>query len=109
MPNADRDWNAEFNGDSAPQRRRSLSVKHVDSEYKERTYEEGVDELSLIDDVEGFASKEESVISWKEEDDNLLKTLFVDRQCSLSVIASVFEKDESDIKNRLIELNYIQN
>lgn len=108
LPNADRDWDAEFIGDSAHKRKRSSSVKHVESEYKERTYEEGADELSLIDDVEGFASKEESVISWKEEDDILLKTLFVDRRCSLSVIASVFAKNESDIKKRLIELNLIQ-
>ena len=108
MPNADRDWNAEFNGELAYKKKRSTSANHVEIEYNERNFEEGADELSLIDDVEGFASKEKSVISWNKEDDNLLRTLFIDRQCSLSVIASVFDKDESDIKKRLIELNLIQ-
>ena len=64
--------------------------------------------MSLIDDVEGIILDDETVISWKEEDDDLLKTLFVNRGCALSVIASVFNKEESAIKNRLIDLNLIQ-
>lgn len=108
LPNADRDWDVEFNGELANNKKRSSSAKQVDIEYKEKSFEEGTDELSLIDDVEGIVLDEEKVISWKEEDDNLLKTLFVDRGCSLSVIASVFDKDESAIKNRLINLNLIQ-
>jgi len=108
LPNADRDWNAEFNGELAYKKKRSSSTKHADIEYKERNFEEGVDDLSLIDDVEGITLDDETVVSWKEEDDDLLKTLFVNRGCALSVIASVFNKEESAIKNRLIDLNLIQ-
>lgn len=108
LPNAERDWDAEFNGELAYKKKRSSSTKHADIEYKERNFEEGVDDLSLIDDVEGIILDDETVISWKEEDDDLLKTLFVNRGCALSVIASVFNKEESAIKNRLIDLNLIQ-
>lgn len=108
LPNAERDWDAEFNGELAYKKKRSSSTKHADIEYKERNFEEGVDDLSLIDDVEGIILDDETVISWKEEDDDLLKTLFVNRGCALSVIASVFNKEESAIKNRLIYLNLIQ-
>ena len=108
LPNAERDWDAEFNGELAYKKKRSSSTKHADIEYKERNFEEGVDDLSLIDDVEGITLDDETVVSWKEEDDDLLKTLFVNRGCALSVIASVFNKEESAIKNRLIDLNLIQ-
>ena len=108
LPNADRDWDTEFNGKLSHKRRHSSSAKHIDREYIKRNYEEGADDLLLIDDVEGISSKGETVISWKEEDDDLLRTLFIDRRCSLSVIASVFDKEESAIKKRLIELNLIQ-
>ena len=42
---------------------------------------------------------------WKEEDDLLLKTLYVERKCSLDIIATVFNKDESLIKERVAALN----
>jgi hypothetical protein len=41
----------------------------------------------------------------KEADDALLKTLYIDRQYSISIISTVFNKEEQSIKERLIELN----
>ena len=42
---------------------------------------------------------------WKEEDDLLLKTLYVERKCSIDIIAKVFNKEEELINERLKELN----
>ena len=44
----------------------------------------------------------------KEADDALLKTLYIDRQCSISIISTVFNKKEQSIKERLIELNLLE-
>lgn len=108
LPNADRDWQTEFEGVSSPRKKHSQSAKHVDIEYKERTFDEGSDDLQLIDEVQGQFPEEVNIATWKEEDDNLLKTLYIERQCSLNVIASVFNKDDAAIRERLNELNLIQ-
>ncbi len=108
LPNADRDWNVEFEGDCTPKKKRLSSKARVEPDTKERSFEEGVDELLLIDDVVQNHSTEEIKDVWTEKDDNLLNTLFVERHCPLNVIASVFEKEESAIKTRLNELNLIQ-
>ena len=108
LPNADRNWEAEFVGETIRRKRNSSSTKHVDIEYKERNFEEGTDDLLLIDDVAGFTPEEVKGYVWKEEDDMLLKTLYIDRQCSLNVITSVFNLDESLIRERLIKLKLVQ-
>lgn len=107
LPNADRDWATEFEGISTSRRKRSSLYKNVEVESKERNFDEGTDDLYLIEDIEGISTPNEFVCSWSEEDDSLLTTLYVDRKCSLTVIASVFNKDECAIKNRLVELNLI--
>ena len=108
LPNADRNWEAEFVGETIHRKRSSSSTKHVNIEYKERNFEEGTDDLLLIDDVAGFTPEEVKGYVWKEEDDMLLKTLYIDRQCSLNVITSVFNLDESLIRERLIKLKLVQ-
>jgi superfamily II DNA or RNA helicase len=108
LPNADRDWETEFKGKSIPKKKHVQSTKYDGVELRERNYDEGSDELCLIDDVDGNVNKEALKPLWKEEDDVLLKTLFIERQRSLSVIAAVFDKDETAIRERLIELKLIQ-
>ena len=104
LPNADRDWLYEFEGDYTPRKKRSSSATTQEKEYKERNFEEGADDLCLIVDVHDAASSEEVGYVWKDEDDILLRTLYVHRNCSLSIIASVFMKDEEIVCNRLKEL-----
>lgn len=104
LPNANRDWFYEFEGDYTTRKKRSSSMNPIEKEYKEQNFEEGADDLCLIDDVKGKISDEKYSITWSEEDDSLLRTLFVDRMCSISVIASVFSKDEDVVCNRLKEL-----
>lgn len=108
LPNADRDWEAEFVGKATPKKKSVHSTKHVDVEYKEKNYTEGTDDLCLIEDVDGNVSGEEEKPIWTDEDDMLLKILFIEKECSLSVIASVFDKSEATIRERLIELKLIQ-
>lgn len=104
LPNADRDWFYEFEGDYTPRKKRSSSASPIEKELKERNFDEGADDLCLIDDVGECPLKEESRIAWSDDDDILLRTLFVDRKCPINVIASVFVKDEDVVCNRLKEL-----
>ncbi len=108
LPNADRDWNVEFEGVNTTRKKKVSSDHLVDTTSKERNYEEGSDDLCLIDNVEGIAPKIEGGYIWTTEDDNLLRTLYVERFCTLNIIASVFGKDESSIEKRIVELNLIQ-
>ena len=108
LPNAERDWEVEFEGISTIRKKRILQGKVV-TESKERKFEEGTDDLYLIDDVEGYEAQVNIIkYDWKEEDDILLKTLYIDRKCSITVISSVFNKDESLITERLSELNLLE-
>ena len=104
LPNADRDWLYEFEGDYTPRKKRSSSSAPQEREYKGRNFEEGADDLCLILDLNGGTSSEEIGYVWKEEDDALLRTLYVSRRCSISIIASVFAEDEDVVCNRLKEL-----
>lgn len=106
LPDADRDWNVEFEGTSTHRKKSVSLTNRVDTMKNERNFEEGNDELYLIDDVEGM-SKGENEDGWGILDDELLKTLFVEKQCSLSVIASVFNKKEDYIKEKLMRLNLL--
>ena len=62
----------------------------------------------MIDDIENNNVIETPKEEWKEADDALLKTLYIDRQCSISIISTVFNKEEQSIKERLIELNLLE-
>jgi superfamily II DNA or RNA helicase len=108
LPNADRDWNIEFEGVSITRKKRESGSKNIEVEYKERSFDEGADELCLIDDIENNNVIETPKEEWKEADDALLKTLYIDRQCSISIISTVFNKEEQSIKERLIELNLLE-
>ena len=106
LPNSDRDWPTEFEGEHLPRRKRMVVGEQALKEYKEKSFDEGTDDLCLIDD--GDESKEKKTLFWKEEDDALLKTLFVGKQCSLDVLASVFHVEEALVKERLVEMRLIQ-
>lgn len=107
LPNADRDWNVEFEGRHTPKKRR-VSANRVDTDSKERNFDEGSDDLCLIEDVEGFTQKTGRKYVWTSEDDNLLRILYVERRCPINIIASVFGKDEDSINERISDLNLIQ-
>lgn len=110
LPDADRFWEKEFVGELAAKRIKKTSVVRNAPGTIERSFEEGVDELCLIEDIKEnpIVEAESERFKWLDKDDELLKTLYIERQCPIEVIAVVFKQDESAIKNRIQELNLIQ-
>ena len=103
LPDADRDWNAEFIGDDNISRKKiSTSILKASFDPVERSYEEGHDSLQLIEDI--HSTVDVMSPSWSEDDDVLIKTLFVDRCCPISIIASVFNREEAEVLTRIEEL-----
>ncbi len=103
LPDSDQTWEEYFVGDpSLASSRKRVGSTHVVLP-KERPFDEGDDDMCLIDGV-----VEESKPTWTEDDDVLLKTLFLERMCPESVIAMVFHKEESEIKERINVLNLLK-
>ena len=110
LPNEDRPWEEYFVG--SPDKESSSSGRSMDTGMKspvERDYSEGTDELCLVQGVEKHQVAEESVpqVQWADTDDALLRTLYVDRGCAISIVASVFKMSESDIEGRLKTLGLL--
>ncbi len=108
LPDSERSWEEEFVGEPKQRKRRNLQNTTREYVLNERSYDEGSEELGLIEDVLGAndhtANRLEPVV-WKDEDDCLLKTLYVERNCPVELIATVFHLDESFIEKRLKELD----
>lgn len=107
LPNADRDWIVEFEGTAMPPKRRSSSTKSSDNNVIDKSFNEGTDDLYLIDEIKRNDIDEPPKYIWTAEDDNLLKTLYISRHCPPSVISTVFNLDESIISERLKELEIV--
>lgn len=107
LPDADRVWETEFVGELEPKRKRSTSVGGNSPTIVERSFEEGSDELCLIEDIQenSVVETDTNGFKWLDKDDELLKTLYIERQCPIDVIAIVFKCDESIIRSHLQELN----
>jgi hypothetical protein len=107
LPDADRVWETEFVGELEPKRKRRSSVGGNSPTLVERSFDEGSDELCLIEDIQENSVVETDTkgFKWLDKDDELLRNLYVDRQCPIEVIAIVFKCDESIIRSHLHELN----
>lgn len=112
LPNSDRDWEEEFSGTAqSPKRKSSIHNIEKEIEYTEKTFDEGSDELLLIEDLNGPSTpsvSESPIPQWDAADDDLLKVLYVDRKCPICLIATVFRKEESLISDRISMLNLQQ-
>lgn len=107
LPDSDRQWEEEFIGEPKQRKKRTSSSITRESVPNERSFSEGVEELGLIEDVDIPQKSDDIEVSesiWKEEDDTLLKTLYIERNCPLDLIASVFHLDVSHISKRLNDL-----
>ena len=95
LPNAERNWIESFEGGAnvkmLNKRRACKNVEGV----LERNFSEGNDEMFLIEDVEVKKPL------WSEKDDELLRTLYKERQCSIEVLVAVFNKVDSEIRQRI--------
>ena len=101
LPNAKRDWYSSFKGEM-PKTQTIQNIErssYADSTVIERNYEEGSEELCLIEDFDQILLTQESV--WEERDDKLLSVLYLEKKCSLEVLASVFCKNIEEIESRV--------
>lgn len=109
LPDADRAWETEFEGETQQRKRRTTNTERRASANGERRFEEGADELSLIEDIENKGSigcsKNAPQEVWTDSDNDLLRMLYVDRKCPIEVISSVFRKDKKIIESQIIKLN----
>lgn len=106
LPDSDRDWETEFQGVPKSRKKKQTSEDRVDSSLNEKTFEEGSDELVLIESVDSYNVNqiEQQKFVWSTKDDNLLETLFKERNCPISLIASVFNLEDEIIISRIKEL-----
>ena len=94
-PDADQDWEKYFEGEiSSPSNSGSSGGSTTQlANTPEPSFEEGNDEMCLI------VSKDEVV--WSEHDNELLKTLYFDKHCSVAVLAAVFKRSEQELEERI--------
>ncbi len=110
LPDSDRTWELEFEGEPRQTRKTGMVIQSRVPSSRERTFEEGTEELGLIEEVKTYTMPNEpepAVFKWKEDDDKLLRTLFLERNCSVEIIATVFNLDESEIQERIDNLNLL--
>lgn len=105
LPDSDRDWEFFFKGESKEESKMHPHSDKLPSAVKERSIEEGDDELYLIESIDSVRpSLEKGSPTWSTPDDELLKILYIDRECDISVIATVLKRSEEEIENRISEL-----
>ena len=95
LPDADQDWEKYFEGEVPyPSGNDGSGCANTQiTNTPEPSFEEGNDEMCLI------VSKEE--VSWSERDNELLKTLYFDKHCSVAVLSEVFKMKEEQILEKI--------
>ena len=99
LPDSDHDWEKYFEGET-----QSLSSNNSSGAVPqnvntaEPSFEEGDDEMCLI---KGAELNED----WSSADDELLMRLYKEKECPISIIASVFKKSEESISQRITTLD----
>lgn len=98
LPDADRNWIESFEGEPIKKSNKQKNNNRISDGSIERDFSEGSDEMTLIEGIDSDKS------CWTEKDDELLKTLYIDRSCSINVITAVFNVEESVIEQRIKDL-----
>lgn len=107
LPDSDRDWFSEFVGSPTNVRKHAAHHSKGGSCPPAPSFQEGNEELLLIQDIDSSPSVRVDE-GWDESDDVLLRTLFVQRHCSVEIIAMVFHKEASVIEKRIKELKLLE-
>ena len=109
LPDSDRTWEEEFVGTIIHSTKKKSNNRFVDIP-KERSFEEGSEELLLIEDIEinsDINQEQKESYIWTQKDDDLLATLYSERKCPIEIISTVFNIEEPIILKRLEELNIL--
>lgn len=108
LPDSDRNWNFYFIGDGSEQRIASTKTSNSPSTIIGRSIKEGYDELYLVESINSTNAPINAVSSdWSSADDELLKLLYQDRECSPEVISMVLKREIDEINQRLDELEIL--
>ena len=102
LPNSNRNWEESFVGSPHIPTRRNSSGGSILIEHKERNFSEGTDEMQLI--VASQRKHEETIKQWSDKDQELLKTLYEEKQCPIEILVAIFKRSEEEIRNKLSEL-----
>lgn len=103
FPDSDHDWNKEFIGEAPTKKLNSTSHATIISNPHLGNFDEGNEDMEILQDLPS-STTDKSDKFWNEKDDELLRILFLERQCPVDVIASVFQKDTAIINNRIQKL-----
>ena len=49
---------------------------------------------------------EEAIKQWSDKDQELLKTLYEEKQCPIEILVTIFKRSEEEIRNKISELNF---
>ena len=102
LPNSDRNWEECFIGSPHIPTRRNSSGGSILNEHKERNFSEGTDEMQLI--IASSKKGDETTNQWSDRDIELLRTLYVEKQCPIDILVAIFKRSENEIKNKISEL-----
>ena len=111
FPDSERNWAETFQGSSLPvfphkpsDRKERASTS--DAEQNVRSFDEGTDELLLVEDI---ATTHASIASfrWSDSDTALLRQLWEQRHCQVEVMAQVFDCSPADVERKLNEMGAI--
>ena len=110
LPDADHVWETYFEGE--PMQRKSSSgggggISTI-GERIEPSFDEGNDEMTLICEANApqkSPTTSEKNISLKDDDIKLLRTLYVEKHCTLDILETIFNVPANIIANKLRDLN----
>lgn len=109
LPDYDRDWSEFFVGDNRAYKKSKSNKFEITPSDRDMSFEEGNEDLFLISsqdlNIEENKNKE---CEWTENDDVLLKTLYIERNCPIEVISLVFKRNEEEVQVHIKELGLIK-
>lgn len=109
LPDSIQDWQLYFDGESKVSTTNRVSRRNAEGVCRERSFEEGNDEMSLISETEVNIIEDNSAPiseTWSEKDSMLLSTLFFEKKCDISVISQVFGRPVEFITEKINELKF---
>ena len=93
FPDSDRSWTDEFEGDPQMKETANNNNSPISIEVKERSFEEGCNEMTLIESVEGTGKIPDTntplIIS--DKDLELMKTLYFEKDCPVEILSTIFK------------------
>lgn len=111
LPDTDRDWQGDFIGSQKEQKQSYASSSYTaDTPRSNDDFIEGNDTLKLIESVDTIESKAlpgNSSQEWSEKDLQLLYMLYVERNCPIDLIASIFKISNESVALKIQEQNWL--